>query len=234
LACQAKQLGVPKVLLADLDPLTSTLSFLWKLRPQYSFADALNHVDNLDAELWKALVTTYRGVDVLASPDNPADCAAEAPQLEGLINHCRRFYDFVFFDLGSPYGAWNLKAAKESDEILLVTSTDVPAVYGAQRALAFLERNGIPRDRIRLLVNRYRKGRGFEPKDVESALGGEIVQLLPYDRDAVDSALLEARPVAGSSQLGKSLAELAAQITDRERGARKPQPTGLLSLFSHL
>jgi pilus assembly protein CpaE len=232
LACQAKQFGVSKVLLADLDPRTSTLSFLWKLKPQYSFADALSHVNELDADLWKALVSGYRGLDVLPSPENPADCAGEAPQLAELVEHCRGVYDLVFLDLGNPYGTWNLKAAKVADEVLLVVTTDVPAVYGAQRALACLERNGIARNRVRLLVNRFRKDFGLEPEDVESSLGVEITQLLPYDREAIDSALIEARPVAGNSQFGKSLAELAARLTDRETAVRKPQAGGLLSLFS--
>ncbi|HSB16177.1 MAG TPA: AAA family ATPase [Bryobacteraceae bacterium] len=232
LACQAKQLGVSKVLLVDLDPLTSTLSFLWKLKPQYSFADALSHVNELDADLWKALVSGYRGLDVLPSPENPSDCAGDAPQLAELIEYCRGVYDLVFLDLGNPYGAWNLKAARVADEVLLVVTTDVPAVYGAQRTLACLERNGIARHRVRLLVNRFRKDYGLEPGDVESALGVEITQLLPYDREAIDSALIEARPVTGNSQFGKSLAELAARLADRETAARKPQAGGLLSLFS--
>jgi len=232
LACQAKQIGAAKVLLADLDPLTSTLAFLWKLQSQYSFRDALSRVNELDDDVWKALVVNYRGVDILLSPETPASCIEETHYLGGLVDHFRRAYDAIFLDLGNPYGAWNIKLAKASDGVLLVVTSEVPAVYGAQRALAYLERNGIQRSRVGLVVNRARKDFGLDPDDIEQALGTEIMHVLPDDRDAIAGALMEAKPVPPGCQFGRSLAELAARLVQRKPVARKPQTGGLLSLFS--
>src|SRR5438445_5955558 len=62
-----------KVLLADLDPSTGTLSFLLKLKSSYSFVDALVHSAEMDEDLWRALVVNQQGVDVILSPESPVE-----------------------------------------------------------------------------------------------------------------------------------------------------------------
>src|SRR5216684_7201636 len=57
LAFQWKRMGAKKVLLADMDPLTGTVSFLLKIKSVYSFLDALQRSHELDADLWNAMVT---------------------------------------------------------------------------------------------------------------------------------------------------------------------------------
>ena len=69
LAFQWKRLGAKKILLADLDPLTGTLSFLLKIKSIYSFLDALQRSHELDVDLWNAMVTPVNGVDVLLAPE---------------------------------------------------------------------------------------------------------------------------------------------------------------------
>lgn len=232
LAYQSKQLGVRKVLLADMDPLTSTLPFLLKLRTQYSFLDALAHASELDHDMWKALVVSYRGVDVLLSPESPLDAAAESQDGAAIMEYCRGAYEVVYIDSGGPYGAWSLRLANASDEILLVLTAEVPVVYAAQRALAYLNGNGVNRSKIRLVVNRHRKNVGLEPKDIETALKNEVFWFVPDDREATESALLEGRPIVPGSQVGKSLVELAAHLSGRGAQARKNAAGRLRSLFS--
>ena len=83
LAFQWKRTGSKKVLLADLDPATGTLSFLLKLKSSYSFMDALNRAGTLDSDLWRGMVTPTGGltggIDVLLSPENPMDSTHELP-----------------------------------------------------------------------------------------------------------------------------------------------------------
>jgi pilus assembly protein CpaE len=233
LACQSKLLGLEKVLLADMDPLTGTLSFLLKLPSHYNFLDALTHAGDLDGDLWKALVSSYRGVDVLSAPDSPLDSGVESQDASQIVEYCRRAYDVVFLDSGGPYGAWNLGLANLSDELLLVLTAEVPAIYATQRALAFLDRNGVDRSKIRLLVNRYRRDAGLGRTEIETALGMEVFYLLPNDREATENALMEGRPVPSSSQFGKSLAELTTRLSDREVVPKKIPSSGtLFSLFS--
>src|SRR5260370_887867 len=65
LAFQWKKLSGQRVLLADLDPLAGTLSFLLKIKSTYSFLDVLQRAHELDADLWNHMVVPVQGVDVL-------------------------------------------------------------------------------------------------------------------------------------------------------------------------
>ena len=49
LAFQFKRLGAKRILLADLDPLAGTMSFLLKIKSVYSFLDTLQHAFELEA-----------------------------------------------------------------------------------------------------------------------------------------------------------------------------------------
>ncbi|MGH9662194.1 MAG: AAA family ATPase, partial [Bryobacteraceae bacterium] len=97
-----------KVLLADLDPTTGTLSFLLKLRSNYSFVDALTHVGHMDDDLWKAIVSNYQGVDVMLSPENPIENFAESQDIAPILDYIREMYASIVIDSRGAYGAWGL------------------------------------------------------------------------------------------------------------------------------
>ena len=69
LAFQWKRHGAKRVLLADLDPLTGTMSFLLKIKSIYSFVDVLMRGGELDHDLWNSMVTHVQGIDVLLAPE---------------------------------------------------------------------------------------------------------------------------------------------------------------------
>jgi len=233
LACYSRTAGAERVLLADMDPLASTLSFQLKLHSQYSFLDALTHSSELDAELWKALVTNCRGVDVLPTPETPSDGTVEGHDPAEIVEYGRRQYQFVFFDLGGPYGPWNTALAHSSDEVLVVLSSEIPAVYSAQRMLVHLERQGVAKAKLRMIINRDRRDAGLAAPDIETALGMEVFSVLPNDPEAIGKAMMEGRPVAANSQLGKAIGVLAAHLGCLGTRDRKTQTGGgFLSLFS--
>jgi len=233
LAAHVKSAGAESVLLADMDPVASTLSFQLKMHSQYSFVDALRHPGELDRELWKALVTNCRGIDVLPSPDNSADGTVRDQDPGEIVEFARNQYQFVFLDLASAYGSWNTALAQLSDEVLAVLSCEMPAVYSAQRMLVHLERQGVARAKLRMIVNRHRRGPGLEPQDIETALGMNVFAVLPNDPDSIGKAMMEARPVASNTQLGKAIVRLMNQLECSSRRIHKPQSRGgFFSLFS--
>jgi pilus assembly protein CpaE len=233
LACQAGRAGHQRVLLAEMDPVAGTLDFMLKLKSTFSFADALAHAEQLDPDIWRGLVSPYRGVDVLLSPENPLDCDSEAAAVASLVAYARRAYDLVVLDTGGPYSALGLQLLKLSDEILLVATAELGSVYGAKRALAHLAEKGLHSSSIRLVLSRWRRGQGFEQSDIESALGLPVCHVLPSDPQAVEEALLQGRPVAPGCPFGKSLTELGALLLDRDPVAVEPSSAkGLFSLFS--
>lgn len=234
LAYQLKRLGAKRVLLADLDPLTGTLSFLLKLKSNYSFMDAVSRFSTLDEDLWKAIVLHTQGIDVLLSPESAVDGIHDLTDATPIVEFARQSYEMVVLDASGVYGPWSLSLARLCDELLLVTSNELPSLQATQRVLMYLDQNRVDRNKIRLLVNRYSRDVGLNKEVIETALHSDIYQLLPSDYDSVQKALIDGKPIPNTSSFGKGLSALAERLT----GFTEPPPkkssswSGLLGLFS--
>lgn len=238
LAFQFKRQTSKKLLLADLDQFTGTLSFILKLKPSYSFVDAMHHSHELDPAMWKSLVTQTSGLDVLMSPENSADASGSDQQdPTAIVDFMRTMYDLIVLDTAGVYGAWNLALAKMCDELLLVTTNELPALQASQRALSYLDQNRIDRSKIRLVVNRYNRDVGLSKEVIETALHEEVFHVLPSDYDSVQRALIDGKPIPVGSTLGKAMVQIGERLEQKDpentkKGASSSSWGGLLSLFS--
>lgn len=238
LAFQFKRQTSKKLLLGDLDQFTGTLSFILKLKPTYSFVDALQHAHELDPAMWKSLVTQTGGLDVLMSPENSADASgADQQDPTAIVEFMRTMYDLVVLDTAGVYGAWNLALAKQCDELILVTTNELPALQASQRALSYLDQNRVDRSKIRLVVNRYNRDVGLSKEVIETALHEEVFHVLPSDYDSVQRALIDGKPIPVGSALGKAVVQMGERMEKKEEVPAKKSAGsstwgGLLSLFS--
>jgi pilus assembly protein CpaE len=235
LAFQLQALNFRKVLLADLDPITGTIAFLLKLNSIYSFVHALTNSSRMDEPLWRGMVTSCRGVDVLLSPETSVDLVYESADVAAMVNYWRQLYEFVILDIPGPHGEWGLSLAKLCDELLLVTTNELPAVHATQNTLAMLDHHGVSRSKIKLIVNRYNTDIGLSSESIETALELKVFQNLPSDYESVQKALMEGKSIPSGTRVGKSIAELAEKLTGR-KGATKKHSLfgGLFSVFQTL
>ncbi len=180
------------------------------------------------------MVTPQNGVDVLPSPDNPGEGQSDLLDAGPVIEYARYNYDVAILDTSSVYGRWNLSQAQAADEVLLITTNELPALQAAQRSLAYLQRNQIGRWKTRIIVNRYEQGVGLEQEVIGTALDADICHVLPSDSDAVQKSLMDGKLIQPGSALGKGLHDLADRLAGREQKASKSVSlaSSLMSLFS--
>jgi len=234
LAFQWKRMSGKRVLLVDLDPLTGNLSFLLKIKSVYSFLDALQRSSELDADLWGAMVRQVHGVDVLLAPELMMDQNQDLRDPSPILEYARHAYDVVILDTSSVYTEWNLNVARAANELLLVTTNELPALQAAQRALSYLDTNRIGRWKIRLVVNRYLRDVGLSREVIGTALHTEVFETLPSDYEAVQKALLDGKPIPSSSPFGKGMVEIVDRLGGKSQPGNKKGSSlsGLLGLFS--
>jgi pilus assembly protein CpaE len=233
LAYQWKRLGTSRILLADLDPLAGTMSFVLKLKSNYSFIDVIQRSSDIDADLWKAVTTNRNGVDILLSPEAMIAGISELTDASAILEYARAVYDFVVIDAGNVYGDWNLSQAHLCDELLLVTTNELTALQAVQRSLSYLDANNVPRWKIRVVVNRYDRHVGLSRESIGTALHTDIYHVLPSDYDAVQRAVIDGKPIPPGTNLGKSISGLADRLAGKEQPVKKSTPLGgLLSIFS--
>lgn len=236
LAFQFKKMGAKRVLLADLDMLAGTLSFVLKIKSTFSFLDTLLRANELDQDLWNAMVTKVNDVDVLLAPDMMTDGANAVTDPGPVLDFARRTYDIVVADCGGPYGEWNLNLARASSEVLLVTTNELPSLQAAQRALSYLESNRVGHWKVHLVVNRYLRDVGLSREVIATALHTEVFDAIPSDYEAVQRALLDGKPIPSNTALGKAFGQLAERLAgpaQKKETTKKTSSLGsLLKLFS--
>lgn len=225
--------GDKRILLADLDPLAGTLSFLLKIKSNFSFLDALARSHDIDADLWKAVVTSRQGIDVLLSPEVMTEGMSELKDASSIIEYARATYDIVLLDTGGVYGEWNLSQAQLADEILLVTTNELTSLQAVQRSLSYLDANNIGRYKLRLIVNRYDRHTGLSKDVIGTALHIDIFHIMPSDYEAIQKSLMEGKPMPPTTSFGKSVMGLVERLDGASEPAKKNSSlSGLLSLFS--
>ncbi len=204
-----------------------------KIKSTYSFLDALQHANELDADLWGGMITAVNGVDVLLAPELMVEGAQDLRDPSPILEYARHAYDVVVLDTSGVYGEWNLNQARLASELLLVTTNELPALQAAQRALSYLDTNRIGRWKIRLVVNRYHRDVGLSREVIGTALHTEVFEILPSDYDAIQKSLLEGKPTASSTPFGKGIGQLATHLGGHaEAGKKSSSLGGFLGLFS--
>src|SRR5208283_6062326 len=101
-----------------------------------------------------------------------------------LVNH----YRYVVVDNSSRLDAASRLVANLSECVLLVACTDVASLWSAARVQQYLGETG-HRERVRLLLNRFRKVPGFSEADAENAAGAKLLWRVPNQYFAISSAI---------------------------------------------
>src|SRR5258708_26992662 len=102
----------------------------------------------MDDDLWRAPVVTQLGFAVILSPDAPVE-NFPTHEAAAMIEYSRETYGAVILDVASPYGVWGEQIARLCDELILVTTNELPPLHSTQRATAHPERNELDRPNIR-------------------------------------------------------------------------------------
>ena len=225
LAFALKKAG-KKVLLADLDPLTGTMSFLLKINAQVSFMDVLNREHELDGGLWESIVKTVNGVDVLLAPELMEAGLQDLTDPNAILDYARYRYDAIVTDSANVYGDWNLNQSKLATEVLLVTTNELPALQAAQRALSYLDTNKIGRWKLKLVVNRYHQNVGLSKDMIATALHLDVFETLPSDYVTVQKSLMDGTPIPTATPLGKGLAQLTQRLLGNAPAPKKATSSG--------
>jgi pilus assembly protein CpaE len=207
------------VLLVDFAPLGHAALHL-NLRPAFGVFDALQNLHRLDASLLAGLLTQCKGgLQLLAAPSQPFTLSPTAAELARLFDLLVSQFRFVVVDCSNRVDGTARILGELSNAILLVTQADVVSLWSAGRMRPFLE-EGAGHDRVRLILNRYKKIPGFTDEDVEKATDCKLLWKLPNNYQATAPAIDKGVPVAfGDQDIGKSFRGLATALAEAEPSA---------------
>jgi pilus assembly protein CpaE len=146
---------------------------------------------------------------LLAAPKE-ADSAdeIEPEHVFDVLQRMREAYEYIVLDPQHTFDAITLAALDQSDEIVLVLSLDIPAIRSTQRALEIFDRLGYPRNKIRIVVNRWSKQIDLDLRQVEKFLGEPVIGFVPSDYQTAVNSINLGTPLVKSAATSKIALEI--------------------------
>ena len=230
------------VLLVDFSPLGHATLHL-NVRPSFGLSDALQNLHRMDASLLEGFMTQCKGgLQLLAGSQSPQALMPGAAELARLFDVVVAHFRYVVVDCSNRVDQTARLLCDLSTSTVLVTQADVVSLWSANRIRTFME-EGSGHNRVRLVLNRYKKIPGFTDEDIEKATNCKLLWKLPNNYQSVAPAIDKGLPVAfhESQELGRAFRSMTAALLQasggqsplelgqpQEVGAKKKAPGRLL------
>jgi Flp pilus assembly CpaE family ATPase len=213
------QSGTYHALLADLDGTGGDVRFLMRSKTPHSVLDGMRTDQALDMNSWSRLVEGgYPGLEIISGPvEKSLGRVPEQREIERLLNFARSRYQWTVLDLGCGL-TWNTMSILESiNDLYLVASQDVLALFQVKQIMLELERNDYKLDRLHLILNQ--SAEFADPviaHEAQQILGISSFHFLPNDSSGLAEAHASGSLLAADSPLRKKISALASKISGVE------------------
>jgi len=183
LAVQSRQ----RVALVDLARPFGQISLMLDFVPRFTVLDALARIERLDEKVLASLATRHKsGIEILAGPRHSAMNAAERQSvtLEALcrlLEIADRAYDVTLVDIGVVNPADWAPVLQRARTLLLISEPSALSLGMIERHTTAAEQGGIERERIHVVVNRWRQNDDEALTTFEKSGQGPILARLPND-----------------------------------------------------
>jgi len=218
----ALQSAYSQTALVDLAPLGHAALHM-NLKPVFTVADATRNLHRMDSSLLESFMTRHSGgLQLLAGTTVPAAVDPSTTEFVRLFDMLVTHYRYVVVDASSRFDAASRLIASLSETVLLVACSDVASLWSAARVQQYLGESG-SRERVRLVLNRFRKVPGFSEADAEAAVGAKLIWRVPNQYFAISSAIDRGTPVMDqrNSEIARCFAGLAQELTRNDADVKR-------------
>ncbi len=206
----------------DLDLQSGCVASFLGVQPSVTVGDLLEAGERLDSEfLTSAVCDSGRGFSVIAAPDaiTPLE-AIDVDQVLKLLTLARQQFSHVLIDLPAGWTNWALSVAVSASDLLLITDLTIASLRQAKRRLDLFGSVGVPRERIRVAVNRVER-RLFKTigvDEVRVALDCEVLGTLTAEGPALSSAQDQGLLISENTHKSKFAADIRKLAHQLEAG----------------
>ena len=220
LASELAKVTRDKVALIDLNLQLGDISTFLNLSPSFDVNYVITKlVEKKEDTLLKAF-EKYKDTNlyVLADPSFIEQAEAITPQkIESLFKALRKVFPYIVIDMSSAIDANSLKILDNSDIILFTSIVNIPAIRNCQRCLTLFNSRHYPKDKVRVIINRYMENDEIKIEDIETAIGTKIYWKIPNNYFSIMDAInkgITVSEVSHNSNIANSFRDFAIKITD--------------------
>jgi pilus assembly protein CpaE len=218
----ALQSAHSNVALIDLAPLGHAALHL-NLKAPFTVADAIRNLHRMDSSLLDSFMTRHSGgLQLLAGTNTPAATEPSTAEFARLFDFMATNFRYVVVDASSRLDNATRLVGNLSETILLIAHADVASLWSASRVVQFLGENS-GRERVKLVLNRFRKIPGFHESDAETASGASLLWRIPNQYFAVSTAIDRGVPLMqqNHTEIARSFNGLAAALTRNDDDVKR-------------
>jgi Flp pilus assembly protein, ATPase CpaE len=194
------------------------------LRPSFSAYDAIRNLHRLDSSLLEGFTTRHSGgLQLLAGASFPGEAAPSPAEIARLFDLLAGYFRYVVVDLSTRADALSRLICDLSQTVLIIAGTDVASLWSAARLQQYLSENS-GRERLHLVLNRFRKIPGFTETEVQNASGLPVFWKIPNQYFAVSGAIDRGVPLMETdrSAMSRTFTDLAARLTESSTEVKRP------------
>lgn len=224
---------VHRVCVVDLDFAMGDVGAFLDLPINQSIADVFRNIGRLDERMLSGSVAVHASkIHVLGQPiDLETREEPRGDLVMRVLTATARAYQYVLTDCGSSLDEASVTAATVADHIVLITTADIPSVKDTWRRLQFIEKLGLEKDRIRLVVNRWDKRTAqVSLADIEQNLGRKVDATIAEDKNVLraiaDGVLL--RDIDKRGEGARDIGRMLGLVTGEEL-VEEARPQGFMS-----
>jgi pilus assembly protein CpaE len=219
--------------LVDLNLQAGDAGSLLGLDPKYSLADFARNRSRLDDSLIASLITTYSTqLSLVAAPIEPHEAEEIRPEdISEILHMLGHKFECIVLDLPHTFDPVTIAALDLADDILLVLTLDIPGIRNTKRALKVFDHLGYPREKVRIVVNRWSKNIDVELHKVEGHLGEQLIGFVPNDYRKVMDSINLGRPLVQSEPSSKITMEIKRIASLVSENGHTPSPQTRKKLF---
>ena len=217
LAVGLRLLTDKKVALVDGNLLFGDVGIMLNLPSNKTISDLVPNIDNLEQELLhKVMMEHGSGVKVLLAPPRPE--LAElltAEHIRGVLSLLKSCYDYIVVDTFGSFDDTVLAMLDLSDQILALTTLEMPAIKNIKLFLEVAEALHYPREKLMLVLNRADSTGGIQVEDIELSIRFKVSASIVSAGQLMTAAVNQGVPVVIShreSPVARNLLELARMV----------------------
>jgi pilus assembly protein CpaE len=237
------QITGKSVVMVDADYAAPALDVVLNLHDQRDISDLIPRLARLDEELiGRVLATHASGISVLlAPPPGTTTQSISLPQVQQIIAHLKRMFDWVVVDLGLPMDETAFAFLDSADRIVMTVLPEMVGLRNTRLMLDQLHAAGHPEQKVWLVLNRASIRGGVPTSDIERRLRVRVHHAVPDDQPLASLSVNRGVPLIMSHPrsavaramraLGGHLAEEMAPLRRRAPEARRSPLQNLLQRF---
>jgi len=193
------------------------------LKPLFTMADAIRNLHRLDSSLLESFMTRHGGgMQLLAGPTTPVTTEPSTAEYAKLFDLLVSHFRYVVVDASTRLDATTRLVSNLAQMVLMVAHTDVASLWSAARVQQYLSESG-NREKVQLVLNRFRKIPGFSESDAEAAAGVKLLWKIPNQYFAVSTAIDRGVPLLqqNHTEIARSFTGLAARLTENDLDVKR-------------